>query len=248
MLAEDRMNEIVKLVQRNQSVTVVELTELLNASESTIRRDLLQLHKDGRLIKVHGGATAMEMNYQGKDNDFSIRNDLNREEKLKVAAFAAEMIDPDDFVYIDGGTTTGLLIDCITEKNATYITNAPDHAKWLVKKGCHNTYVLGGRLKDTTQVVIGAETVEALLKYNFTKGFFGTNGVHFESGFTTPEIEESLVKKTAFGQTRDRYILCDHTKFDQIAPVTFAKFEDAVIITDKILEAYTTYENIMEVE
>lgn len=58
MLAEERFSEILKLVNEHKTITVQELTELLDMSESTIRRDLTTLHKKGKLIKVHGGATA----------------------------------------------------------------------------------------------------------------------------------------------------------------------------------------------
>ena len=63
MLLEKRLGEILKLVEKNGSVTVQELTEHLKASESTIRRDLYLLDEEGKLNKVHGGATAIHMSY-----------------------------------------------------------------------------------------------------------------------------------------------------------------------------------------
>lgn len=63
MLAEERFREILKIVNEKKTVTVTELTELLDTSESTIRRDLTQLHKRGALLKVHGGATVLNGAY-----------------------------------------------------------------------------------------------------------------------------------------------------------------------------------------
>ncbi|MDD2979882.1 MAG: DeoR/GlpR family DNA-binding transcription regulator [Hespellia sp.] len=248
MLAEERQNRILQLVENKLSVTLPELMNTFGASESTIRRDLLQLHKEHKLVKVYGGATAIGQNYHGKDDDYALRRDKNIEEKIRIAQYAANLIEPEDFVFIDGGTTTSLLIDYIEEKKAVYLTNAPEHAKKLAMKGCGNSYILGGRYKVVTEANVGAEAVLALEKYNFTKGFFGTNGVTMEHGFTTPEIEESLVKKTAMSRTRQSYVLCDSSKFDQISPVCFGEFEKAHIITNKLDNiAYHDKKNITEV-
>lgn len=118
MLAEERFNEIIHIVEERQTVTVQELTELLHTSESTIRRDLTELHKRGKIVKVHGGATVLDTEYKTKDSPILERQNLNIEEKMRIAKEAAERIQSQDFVYIDAGTSTGFLVDCIKEKNA----------------------------------------------------------------------------------------------------------------------------------
>ena len=79
MLAEERFSEILKLVNEYKTITVQELTELLDMSESTIRRDLTTLHKKGKLIKVHGGATAVNMAQYTRDESVAVRQDLNNQ-------------------------------------------------------------------------------------------------------------------------------------------------------------------------
>ena len=76
MLAEERFREILKIVNQKKTVTVTELTELLDTSESTIRRDLTQLHKRGALVKVHGGAMTADLEYTTKDAKVSEREAL----------------------------------------------------------------------------------------------------------------------------------------------------------------------------
>ncbi|MFW5629867.1 MAG: DeoR family transcriptional regulator, partial [Acetivibrio ethanolgignens] len=110
MLMEQRFYEILRAIEEKQTVTVQELTELLNTSESTIRRDLSILDKEGKLNKVHGGATAIG-HYTTKDEDVALRMTQNREEKLEIVRYAATLILPEDFVYLDAGTTTELMID-----------------------------------------------------------------------------------------------------------------------------------------
>ena len=103
-------------------------------------------------------------------------------------------------------------------------------------------------LKENTQALVGGAAVEWLNKYNFTKGFFGTNGIHPEKGYTTPDISEALVKEAAIKRCTKFHILADSSKFGHVSSVTFAQFEDARIITDHIEDpVFRTYRNIKEV-
>lgn len=245
MLVEKRLEEILKAVEENGSVTVQWLTEWLGASESTIRRDLTVLHEEGKIRKVHGGATAVNQ-YYAKDEDVALRKNMHREEKAAIVRYAASLIQPDDLVYLDAGTTTELLIDYITEKKAVYVTNAISHAKKLVQAGCE-AHILGGRFKLSTEAIIGNETISELEKYNFTIGFFGSNGVSKNQGFSTPDIDEAMVKKKALKRCQKPYILCDSSKFNQVSPITFADFGEAMVITTRAPHAYETLENVIEV-
>lgn len=248
MLAEERYAEILRIVNEQKTVTVQDLTEILDTSESTIRRDLTILHKKGSLNKVHGGATAVSMESATKDAALSVRFDLNREEKVLIGKYAATLVEKEDFVYLDSGSSVGAMIDYITETDAVYVTNAVGHALKLLKKGC-KVFLLGGELKEVTEAIVGAEAVESLKKYNFTKGFFGTNGVHPLSGYTTPDITEALVKEKALQQCRKVYVLADSTKIGQTSSVTFGEFEEAQVLTTRLKDnSYKKCEQIQEVE
>mgnify|MGYP001130531589 CR=1 FL=1 len=248
MLAEERFSEILKLVNEHKTITVQELTELLDMSESTIRRDLTTLHKKGKLIKVHGGATAVNMAQYTRDESVAVRQDLNIDEKVQIGKYASSLIEKDDFVYIDAGTTTDFLIDFLTEQDAVYVTNGIMHAKKLTQKGCI-VYLIGGELKEATLALVGEEAMKTLGRYHFTKGFFGTNGVDKKHGFTTPDPAEAMIKKAAMERCRTCYILADSSKIGQIAPVTFAKFDQAKLITTELTDKDLKKEkNIVEVK
>lgn len=246
MLTEKRQEEILKLVNQNGSVTVQELKDMFDASESTIRRDLNALHDMGVLVKVFGGAVKNESKIQVKDEKVALRIEQHREEKQRIAQFAASLIEDDDFIYLDAGTTTGAMISYIEETNAIFVTNAVSHALMLAEKGIH-VILIGGELKAATEAIVGNEAYQSIQKYNFTKGFYGTNGVDANAGFTTPEINEALVKECAIKQTQAPYILCDSGKFSQICPVRFAKFEEAIVITEKVPEEYKRVQNLIVV-
>ena len=247
MLGEERQQAILAAVEQRHSVSVQELMQLLDISESTIRRDLNALDKEGRLVKVHGGAMAIGGSFHVKDDAVEYRKEINREEKIEIARYAAALIEDQDVVYMDAGTTTELMIDYITAKNVIFVTNSFAHAKHLSQKG-YTTYILGGEFKPVTEAIVGEEAIISLDKYNFTKGFSGANGVTNGNGFTTPDVKEAMVKKKSMQKTKERYVLCDSSKFGEICSISFAEFKSARIITTKIENnEYRGMKNITEV-
>lgn len=243
MLTEERYAQILRLLSEKGAVTVVELTHLLNTSESTVRRDLSALHKKGRLYKVYGGATALESSYYAAEDDMPTKASLFMEEKTAIGRMAAALVRARDVVYIDAGTTTLRMIDFLTEKGATYITNGIPHAARLTERG-FRAYILGGTLKGSTEAVVGSPALLSLAPYNFTKGFFGTNGISTNAGFSTPDVDEGALKGEALRRSKSAYVLADSSKFNRIAPVTFAGIAGATIITahlnDKKYRDFTT--------
>lgn len=89
MLAEDRLNAIVSMVQQTGSVTVPELAEALGVTASTIRRDLQTLDRAHRIAKVHGGATSLERAHVTRDLTLNERSDLHNDDKERICARAA---------------------------------------------------------------------------------------------------------------------------------------------------------------
>lgn len=230
MLTEERYGKILSILESMGSVTVQQLMTELDASDSTIRRDLNTLDGFGQLTKVHGGAILKSTEYSTRDDEVVHRKEKNKEAKERIAKYAAELILPGDFVYLDAGTTTERMIDYITNRQAVFVTNAITHAKRLADRGC-TVYILGGEFKAVTEAIVGEEAVVTLEKYNFTKGFWGTNGISIQKGFSTPELQEALVKRKSMENCRECYVLADESKFNQISSVTFAALESATIIT-----------------
>ena len=247
MLTEQRYELILELLKQKKSVTVSEVKELLHTSESTVRRDITALHNAGKLVKVFGGAVAAENTFTPQEPTVAQKIAVNKEEKRLIARYAASLIETDDFVYLDAGTTTGYMLDYLIGKKATFVTNAVAHAQQLAAYGI-KVFLVGGELKSSTEAVVGNQAMEVLYQYHFTKGFFGTNGITKKAGFTTPDANEALIKKTALGQCRKGYILSDASKFDYVSSVTFAALRDAVILTDKKPEGYQDCDNILEIK
>lgn len=248
MIVEERFTKILQMVEEKRVVTVQELSETLRISESTIRRDLTALDNNKKLRKVHGGATAVTGSFAATEFDVHFREDHYRTEKLAIGKFSAGLIKKNDFVYIDAGTTTEAMVDFINEIGAVYVTNGMIIAKKLVQKGCR-TIIIGGEIKPITDAVVGSEALNCLRKYNFSKGFFGTNGIDIKAGFSTPDPTEAQVKREAFSRCKVAYVLADPTKFNITAPVSFGALEEGEIITIKLdSNGYKKYTKIWEVD
>ena len=233
MLTQERYQSILSMVNEKNAVTVSELAELLEISESTVRRDLTALDELGKLKKVFGGATAITKTEGVYEDNVSLREHLMSAEKTEIAKYSATLINNTDFVFIDSGTTTSRLIDFIENNQATYVTNGIVHARKLVQKGL-NAYLIGGKVKAATEAVVGAEGIANLKNFNFSKAFMGTNGIDVAAGFTTPDIEEAMMKEAAVKKAYMAFVLADHSKFRRVFSVTFSQLKTCCIITDSV--------------
>ena len=249
MLTEERFAKIVKIVNQEGTVTVLELAQAIGISESTIRRDLNQLDKLGRIRKVHGGATAAVLMSDGHERNMQEKYSRNIEEKRAIAAYAATLVHPNDFVFLDAGSTTEQMAEYLEENTAFYVTNGITLAQKLAARG-FKTMLLAGRVKASTDAVIGMEAVSSLAQYHFTRGFFGTNGITVAEGFTTPDLEEAANKRAAMEHCRQCYVLADNSKFDTLSNVSFGELGKAKIVTTKgnvRLKNYKQHTEVIEV-
>ncbi len=135
MLQEERFNRILAELGSNGAVKSVKLAELLDVSESTIRRDINELDAKGKLKKVFGGAMRMGSDMSTFEEDVAAKSLSHMREKDEIARYAAGLIENGDMVYIDAGTTTEKMIDYIENHNAIYMTNGIVHARKLALRG-----------------------------------------------------------------------------------------------------------------
>ena len=233
MLAEERFSLILDQLERRRTVTVQELCEALNTSESTIRRDLTELARMGKLNKVHGGATLPDSRFLADEPTMEAKETLAVEQKRSIAQAAAQLINAEDFVFIDAGSTTLELVRALSGESlkAGYVTNGVAHARALARMGCR-VYLPGGLLRPETEAIVGAAAVSSIRQYRFTKAFMGANGVALEAGFTTPDPEEAAVKAAAVHLARETWFLVDDAKFARVYPAVITELQSGAILTN----------------
>ena len=142
MFAEERHEIINNLLAEGGSVKVTELSEQLNVSEATIRRDLQEMEEKKLLKRTHGGAIRIEdTNFEPT---FVDKKNKKHEEKVAIGKYAAKLINDGDTIIVDSGTTTLEIARNITAKNVTVITNSIDIAAELSNKEDIELIVTGG--------------------------------------------------------------------------------------------------------
>lgn len=237
LLAEQRMERILDELSRRESVSVAYLSQAIGVSEATVRRDLTELAQRGKLNKVHGGALPLKENlreeFRGEELDMEFKRQLHTPEKRRIAQYAAGLIQNNDVVFLDAGSTVMHMAEFIRAPHATFVTNSIECLQRLPRLGLR-TYVLGGVLKPGTLAIIGGEAMEGLKKYNFTKAFLGTNGVSLSQGFTTPDPEEAMVKALAAARSQKVWVLADSSKFDTVTATVMFPLSQAAIVTDRL--------------
>ena len=237
LLAEQRMDRILEELSHQESVSVAYLSRVIGVSEATVRRDLTELAHRGKLNKVHGGALPLKEpfreEFRGEEPDMELKRQLHTPEKKRIAQYAAGLIQNDDVVFLDAGSTVMHMAEFIRAPRATFVTNSVECLQRLPRLGLR-TYVLGGVLKPGTLAIIGGEAMEDLKKYNFTKVFLGANGVSLSQGFTTPDPEEAMVKALAAARSQQAWVLADSSKFDTVTGTVIFPLERAGIITDRL--------------
>lgn len=248
MLTEERHAIILDILAQQKSATLSELGKALNASESTVRRDLTALSESGLLTKVRGGAMAAGESFSHIEHNVEEKIGLFVEEKTAIARYAASLIEDGDMIFLDAGTTTGKMIDFIPSKSVTFVTNAFINAKRLAQRG-FKVLLTAGEIKASTEAIVGAEAVESVMRYNFTRCFMGVNGISLRGGLSTPDTGEAVVKAAAMSRSRESFILGDHSKFGKISAARFAELKGGIIITDGTAdEKYRAAASIKEVD
>ena len=170
MLTEQRHKLLLELVNKKKSITVTEAKEVLNVSESTIRRDIIALHNAGKLTKVFGGAIALEETVITEEPSVDQRVEKNKDEKSIIAEYAASLVEQGDFVYIDAGTTTGYMLGYLNNSKSVFVTNAVTHAKKLALQG-NKVILIEGELKGSTEALVGGYAAASLKNFTFRKVF-----------------------------------------------------------------------------
>lgn len=231
MLTHERHQIILNLLKAKNIVKIQELVDITNTSESTIRRDLSQLEESKYLKRIHGGAARL----QGKllEPSMTEKSTKNVQEKVKIAQYAASLVEEGDCVYMDAGSTVTEMIPYLPSKDIVVITNGLMHVEKLFAHHIQ-TFIIGGAAKAKTKAIIGRGAITSLENYRFDKCFMGVNGIHPQFGYTTPDQEEALIKQLAISNSREAYVLADETKFSEIAFAKIADLHEASIITNEL--------------
>ncbi len=237
--ANSRRQSILDLLTRDGFVEVASLQRQLGCSEATIRRDLDQLQREGRLRRTHGGAL-----WEGsRERTLNMRITERVAEKEAIARIAVQMIPQGAAVGIVGGTTTQLVARALGDRpDLTVVTNALNIAMELADKEVR-VIVTGGELRGATYELVGPLAEPAASQLHLDLIFVGVDGLSIEGGLTTHNPVEARIDRVLIGQANEVVVVADHTKlgrktFARIAPLEAAH----VLVTDDQADPATVRE------
>lgn len=229
ILKSERKQLILDEINEKKFIQLEEMVQLLDSSESTVRRDFDELESEGHLRRVHGGAEVVtKLQAEESIQEKSIKN---VQAKLEIAKKALSLIEDGDVIFIDAGTTTELLVDLLYQNDLTVVTDSIHHAAKLVDKN-FKTIIIGGYVKNSTDASIGKVAVDQINQLNFDKAFIGMNGVD-ENYLTTPDIEEAVIKKSIIENAQKAFVLLDASKLGQVSFAKVERVEKVIIITEQ---------------
>ncbi|MDD9147987.1 DeoR/GlpR family DNA-binding transcription regulator [Sporolactobacillus sp. CQH2019] len=251
MLAKERLLYILKRLQIQPSISVIDLAKELSVSKSTVQRDLRILENKKRITRERGGAVAKKFEKTMSDlTDAPVLSKINEniETKKAICSVAAGAVHDGDLIFIDSGTTPSYLIQYLQNKKIKIVTY---NLLILSKTAGTNSdvYMLGGEYNPKYEVCYGPITVEQIKQFRFDHAFIGANGVDTKlQEVYTSEFEMGALKKAAMERSVCSYLLVDSSKFDLTGLCTFGYFKqfDAIYV-DRFPKGIKKSRNIVEV-
>ena len=223
-----RQSQILDLLTQNKKLKVTELSDVLNVSQVTIRKDLSALEDSGIIVREHGYAKLNE------SDDINNRLAYHYDIKQKIAEKAVESIEDGETVMIESGSCCALVALEIakTKKDVTLITNSAFIADYIRKTGNVRIILLGGEYQEESQVMVGPITRKCAEGFFVDKLFVGTDGFTRETGFTGNDYMRSEAVKDMAKQASNVIVVTDSVKFQQKGVVS-------LLDTKKVSYVYT---------
>ncbi len=233
MLAIERKNQILSILQEEKKVVVTDLSKRFDVSEETIRRDLDKLEKEGYLVKAYGGAVLNDN--QLLELPFIVRKKAHVEAKQSIANKISEFIHDGDRIILDASSTALFVLRKIKErKNLTVITNSVEILVECGEVSGWNIFSTGGHMQEGSLALFGPAADKMLKNYHADKAVISCKGIDIDGGLTDSNEMHAMTKSNMLSCVNTRIVAVDSSKFDKVA---FAKISELggvdIIVTEQ---------------
>jgi len=220
--ASRRRDEIMEMIREDGSVRVAQISKKYGVSEVTVRSDLEYLEAQGILSRVHGGAVGTGKHYINMD--MSERYMSNSGSKKELAVKIASLIDNNDTIMMNAGTTLTYVLHALRSKrNISIVTNSIQNAVEASTYPGFNVILLGGEIDEKYQFTYGNDTLSQLDKYHATKCILSVDGVHVRDGLTLYYSNESGIVRKMIACSDKIIVAADGSK---VGKNTFSRVAD----------------------
>ncbi len=235
VFARERQEHIARIVEEHGRARVNDLAARFHVSAVTIRKDLVGLEQERRLVRTHGGAIALDR--RQPELSFDIRERLQADEKLWIGAAGAALVHDGESIVMDASTTALSVARQLTRggwSQLTIITNGLRIASELAGHPGIVVLMLGGRVRWEALSVVGQLGDGLFSRINVQKAFLGAAGFTPESGLADATDEEAQIKRSMVAAAREVIAIVDHTKWERAAFATFCPTDKiSIVLTDR---------------
>ena len=233
-MKRERIEEIAEILDKRGKLTLEQLEEYFpSVSQMTLRRDLFQLEKEGKIIRVRGGAMSVKEVQKTSGEPYTKKTTIHTDEKIVIAQKAAGLVDEGSSIFIDGGTTALYFAKEMPDINCNVFTNGIAVAQELAQKKNVVVNLLGGQLmKDNLSTASSLSSIY-FQDTNFELAIISSAAFTLENGFSCNSQMEADLLKLVRKKAKFLYMMLDSSKIGKIMPYTFAHAQDInVLITD----------------
>ncbi len=233
----DRREDLNQYIQSKGEIKLTELElRYPEVSSMTLRRDLEYLERQGRIIRIRGGAKSLAHLSMLKEAAYTQRQAENTNAKLSIADKAIRLVTPGRSIYIDSGTTCMCFAQRMPDQNLFVLTPAPNIALELVKNQNVKINLTGGQLNRETLTLSGFNAVEYVRTLNIDQAFVAASAFSLGSGFSCGDYYEAELKRLIIRKAQQVIMLMDASKVNYSMPYTFARLQNIhTLISDQAL-------------
>ncbi|MDQ6793234.1 MAG: DeoR/GlpR family DNA-binding transcription regulator [Chloroflexota bacterium] len=236
VFARERQEHIARIVEEHGRARVANLVAQFRVSAVTIRKDLVVLESQGRLVRAHGGAITVDRSRP--ELSFDIRERLQPDEKQRIGAAGASLVHDGESIVMDASTTALSVARHLKAREAwsqlTVITNGLRLASELAGHRGITVLMLGGRVRWEALSVVGQLGDGLFSRINVQKAFLGAAGFTLDSGLADATDEEAQIKRSMVAAASEVIAIVDHTKWGRAAFATFCATDQvSIVLTDE---------------
>ncbi len=236
MTADERRQQLSEVLARRGFADLSSLAAELSVSDSTVRRDLAQLEEEGLVRRTHGGAVFVSDRFSALN--YATRESTAVAEKQAIGKATAELIEDDETVLLDGGTTTFQVARHLVTRSLSVVTNSLPIANLLGAVPSIELIFVGGYIYPRTGVALGPLANQALASLNVSKAIIGVAGIT-EEGLYNANVLMVDAERQMMESADEVVVVADHGKFDRRALARLGGW-DLVdrVVSDSGLEPY----------
>ncbi|MFC7021197.1 MULTISPECIES: HTH-type transcriptional regulator GlpR [Haloarcula] len=229
---EKRRRSITELVTKHGGLSVEELADHLDVSESTIRRDLRDLDDRNLVERTHGGV--VPTTDVGIERSFDRRLIQHLERKQAIADRAVEEISEGHVVYYDAGTTTMQVAKAAPGGRSTIAVTSSPLLLLELAKAEGTVKMTGGEYRNETKALVGPTTEEYIRNSNFDLAFIGVNGIEADGMLSAPNESEAKIKRLVVEHSARAVVVTIAEKFGEQSFRRFGSIDDVdLLVTDE---------------